>query len=229
MTTVIELIQQCRRYTGLTLNLQKTVVFTTQQEVPKKAQGILVMHDLVKYLGTYLGISTQPEERNFEHILRNFKAVASKWQSHALTLPAQIVVMRSLILSVATHILSMVYITPEHLSVLQKFSNDFLWREHNHLQEKLMQVYITPEHLSVLQKLSNDFLWRGHNHLQEKLMQNTMKWGGLKHIHVKHIMHKIRVKWMIHLWEDQGKTWSLWIWPMIQYLTRHDILCQTPP
>ncbi len=47
-------------------------------------------------------------------------------------------------------------------------------------------------------------------------MQNTMKWGGLKHIHIKHIMHKIRVKWMIYLWDDQGKTWSLWIWPGIQ-------------
>ena len=66
----------------------------------------------------------------------------------------------------------------------------------------LSTVYITPEHLSALQKMSNDFLWRGCNHLQEKLMQNTIKWGGLKHIYIKHIMHKIRVKWMIHLWED---------------------------
>ncbi len=98
LTAVIELIQQCRRYTGLTLNLLKTVVFTMQQKAPKEVQGILVTHDPVKYLGAFLGTSNQPEERNFEHILCKFKTMASKWQSHSLILPAQVVVLRSLIL-----------------------------------------------------------------------------------------------------------------------------------
>ena len=100
-----------------------------------------------------------------------------------MTLPARVVVLRSLILSVATHVLSM--------------------------------VTINTDRLSILQKLCNDFLWRGHNRLQEKTVQNTLKWGGLKYVHIKHVMHKICIKWMIYIWEDRGLSWSQWVWPQI--------------
>ncbi len=46
-------------------------------------------------------------------------------------------------------------------------------------------------------------------------MQNMPIWGDLKHIHIKHVMHKIHIKWMVHIWEDKGQIWSQWIWPQI--------------
>ncbi len=162
---MISLIQEYRQYTGLTLNLQKTIVFSHSIKEPTTMCGIKVTNDPVKYLGVYLGIGTKPEILNFKHILVKFKRVASKWKKCHLTLLARVTNLRSLILSVATHVLS--------------------------------TVTINTDRLNTLQKLCNDFLWRGHNRLQEKTVQNIPKWGGLKHIHIKYVMHKICIKWMV--------------------------------
>ena len=122
-----------------------------------KLHGIKITSDPVKYLGAFLGMGKNPENINFQNILDKMKAVAAQWRKHALTLPVRVLIMRSLILSMATHILS--------------------------------TVYINKDHLTILQKICNDFLWRGRNRLQERVVQNTQKWGRLKHIHIKHVMH----------------------------------------
>ena len=79
----------------------------------------------------------------------------------------------------------------------------------------LSTTHIGSEHLQTLQKMCNDFVWHGQNHLKERVLQNTMKWGGLAHMHVKHCLHKIRLRWIICLWEDRGKLWSVIVWPKL--------------
>ena len=57
----------------------------------------------------------------------------------------------------------------------------------------LSTTHINSEQLQTLQKMCNDFVWCGQNHLKERVFQNTMKWGGLAHVHVKYCLHKIRL------------------------------------
>ncbi len=88
----------------------------------------------------------------------------------------------------------------------------------------LSTVYISKEKLQLMQKMANDFLWCGRNHLKEKTVQNIWKWGGLQHIHMKHIMHKIQVKWMEYIWLDKGQSWSYWTWHKIMETVPEQII-----
>ena len=72
--------------------------------------------------------------------------------------------------------------------------------------------------------MANDFLWHGRNHRKERIVQNTQKWGGLQHIHMKHIMHKIQVKWMEYIWLDKGQSWSYWTWHKIMETVPEQII-----
>ncbi len=123
--------------------------------------GVHITSEPIRYLGAYLGDSSAVENKNFEHIVTKFKQVAKRWWEHKLTIPARITVLKSMILSVAMHILS--------------------------------TTHINSEQLQTLQKMCNDFVWYGQNCLKERVLQNTMKWGGLAHVYVKHCLHKIRL------------------------------------
>ena len=70
----------------------------------------------------------------------------------------------------------------------------------------LNTIYISTDKLDPLQKFVNEFLWRGCNRLPPDICQNTPNKGGLNHLHVKHYIHNLRVKWMTQLWSDTTRT-----------------------
>ena len=55
-------------------------MFSYSIKEPTTVCGIKVINDPVKYLGVHLGMGVKLENLNFEHILMNFKKVASKWR-----------------------------------------------------------------------------------------------------------------------------------------------------
>ena len=67
--------------------------------------------------------------------------------------------------------------------------------------------FVPNETIDFLQKFVNDFIWRGHNKLMAKLIQNLVKLGELNQIDIKHLIYRLRAKWMTHLWCDKGMTW----------------------
>ncbi len=98
---------------GLTLNLQKTVMYSHTLQENTQLHGVSITSEPVRYLGAYLGDSSAAENKNFEHIVMKFKQVTKRWQECKLTIPARITVLKCMILSVAMHILSTTHITSE--------------------------------------------------------------------------------------------------------------------
>ena len=70
----------------------------------------------------------------------------------------------------------------------------------------------------------NDFLWHGQNKLQQLLMCAPMKLGGLNILHVKNVIHALRVKWVARLTQDIGLSWSQHIWQRVVSIIPHSLI-----
>ncbi len=82
----------------------------------------------------------------------------------------------------------------------------------------LMNVFLTNDMLDVLQKIANNFLWCGRNRVSAMTCYNTLKWGGLNQLHMRHFVCRLHVRWICCLWQDKGSTWSIFAW---QWVTKH--------
>ncbi len=67
LSKVLNALSYCRTFTGLHQNLSKTVAFDLHEK-PYLTHGISIMDQPVKYLGAFLGIGDQVEQKNFEMI-----------------------------------------------------------------------------------------------------------------------------------------------------------------
>ena len=177
----IAAIQFCKCFTGLELNLLKTEAFSPSIGQDLNIASIKVLSHPVKYLGAWLGTDT--EELNFPSVLMKLKCQMRYWQSRPLTLKARVLVFKTMIFSICTHM--------------------------------LITTFISNKHLDSLQRIANEFLWCGKNKVSQNICCNSSAWGGLTNLHVQHFVHSLRLKWMVHLWQDKGTTWSCLAWPQV--------------
>ncbi len=77
---VIRLIQMYGKFTGLQLNVHKTVGYMPHLMTPRTVAGVKISSDLVKYLGVFIRRDVA-EDRNFNSILDKMKNVAKRWRS----------------------------------------------------------------------------------------------------------------------------------------------------
>ncbi len=85
---VIILIQYCGQFTGLELNLSKTIAYCPWVQVPFTLVGIRISSEPVKYLGSYLGNKDEAEHMNFQTALDKMQAISARWWARHLTLCA---------------------------------------------------------------------------------------------------------------------------------------------
>ena len=83
---IIQHLQYLGQFTGLMLNLDKTLALGPNVKIAKVA-GVCVDKKPVKYLGTFLGVGDL-SDMNFENALIKVRGVAAKWQKRNLTLPS---------------------------------------------------------------------------------------------------------------------------------------------
>ncbi len=124
---VLQDLQMCGKYTGLTLNLDKTIVYDPKVKDDFRFHGVTVMSGPVKYLGTYLGLSPQVAKLNLDGAVQKMKNTAAKWWKHPLTLFAHVTVLKAMIVSKVIHILNTCYVPSTTIDFLQKFANKFVW------------------------------------------------------------------------------------------------------
>ncbi len=67
--------------------------------------------------------------------------MSSKWSKQSLTLPAQIVVLKTFIFSIFVHLLNCVYLINTQIEVIQKLLIDFLWKGKARLK---MSIIMSP-------------------------------------------------------------------------------------
>ena len=136
---VLRDLEVCGQYTGLRLNVDKTVVYSQKATHNYKFHGVLVTSNPVKYLGTFLGVAEAMEKLNFEVAISKMRYMANKWRKRPLSLFAQVLVFKTMIISQITHVLNTVFILSKQLDFLQNFANEFLWQGKNKLLPDLCQ------------------------------------------------------------------------------------------
>ncbi len=73
---IISHIQGLSRLTGLSLNLDKNIIFNPASRKCKRFHGMLMQSSPVKYLGTFVGTGDLAKE-NFELTLRKARKIAA--------------------------------------------------------------------------------------------------------------------------------------------------------
>ncbi len=64
---------------GLTLNLDKTMVFDSRVQNNFKYCGVTVTNKPMKYLGMHLGVGEASVELNLQKAMEKMRIVASQW------------------------------------------------------------------------------------------------------------------------------------------------------
>ncbi len=98
------------KYTGLNLNLDKTVAFSHHQKVSISFAGVLVHSAPVKYLGVMVGAGDLTKH-NFAHVLEKAYLVTKHWSKRNLSLLAKVLVSKTLIFSTFVYICNCSLIT----------------------------------------------------------------------------------------------------------------------
>ncbi len=123
-------------FTGLQLNINKTIAFCPSVGKSCFVAGIEVGSCPVKYLGAYLGMGDL-SKLNFERPLQNARSKLKKWGAQNLTLQAKVLVLKTFVFSLFTHMLNVVYISQEQLETIHKILNDFLWGGWNQIKHSV--------------------------------------------------------------------------------------------
>ncbi len=136
LQSILNAITRVGEFTGLTLNLKKTIAFSPMQKKCQIIAGIQVDSVLVKYLGAFLGLGDL-STLNFEIPLHKVRIKLQKWNKRKLSLFARITVAKTFIFSLFTHILNSTWITNDQLNLTQKIPNEFLWGGRNKLKPSI--------------------------------------------------------------------------------------------
>ena len=112
LTGVISNIDLMGSYTGLTLNLSKTIALDPFAKTRWKVAGVEISSLPVKYLGVILGFGDLTEN-NFAIPLHAARNNIQKWNKRQLTLFAQVVVAKTFIISMFVYIFNSVFVSTD--------------------------------------------------------------------------------------------------------------------
>ena len=136
-------------FTGLELNLSKTIAFSYQEIDKCVITSVQVVSKPVKYLGAYLGYGDLTQ-LNFEKPLQKARNKIACWNKRHLTLSARVMVLKTFIFSVFIHILNSVVVTNDQIYLIQSMLNDFLWKGRNCVKQSVSCVPISDGGLNMI-------------------------------------------------------------------------------
>ncbi len=126
LSQTIRIIMDVGSFTGLHLNLSKTIAFVMAGG-RRIVAGIEVDSRPVKYLGTFLGLDDL-SEMNFNNPLSKAQNNSHSWNKRNLTLSVRVLVSKTFIASIFIHTLNSVFVHTHQIQLIQQLLNDFLWR-----------------------------------------------------------------------------------------------------
>ncbi len=172
LSQIIQTIIDVGYFTGLHLNLSKTIAFAMSGK-KRIVPGVEVDSWPEKYLGTFLGLKDL-SEINFNKPLSKAWNNSQSWNKRNLTLFTRVLVSKTFIVSIFIHTLNSVFV-------------------HTH-------------QIQLIQQLLNDFLWRGRPRVCQSTACALLDDGGLNMMHVKNVVHGLRVKWFQRLCANCGSS-----------------------
>ena len=134
LKNAINLFQRFQEYSGLKLNLEKCEIIPlgpcreSQLKLPKDVDKLTVNIGAFKTLGIWFSYDFDESVKlNYEERFNKIKTVMQIWKQRSLSWKGRIMIIKTLILSQVTHLLSMIF-TPLH--IIKKLDNilfHFLW------------------------------------------------------------------------------------------------------
>ena len=131
---ILEHILKTGEFTGLKLNLNKTIAFSHKVTTKSCVAGVEIGNEPIKYLGAYLGTGDLAA-LNFEKPLCTARIKLCNWSSQSLALQARVLALKTFVFSLFVHILNMVWVNNDQLDLLQKIMNEFLWKGRNKIYQ----------------------------------------------------------------------------------------------
>ena len=122
---VIDTIFLVGNYTGLCLNLSKTITFALHGGLHKVA-GVEVNSALVKYLGVHLGLGDLID-MNFYQALKKAWNNLQSWNKRQISLFAHVLVAKTFVASIFVHTLNLVFVSSHQIHLIQQLLNDCVW------------------------------------------------------------------------------------------------------
>ncbi len=180
---VLEALGYCGRFTGLKLNVSKTVAFDPHNLLSDTETAVQVVSQQVKYLGAFLGTDPMVESLNFDMIQKKMRTKIDRWKHRITSLQGWVLVIKVIIFLCCTHVLN--------------------------------SVHILSKHLDQIQHMLNEFLWKGKNKVPQSTFCQDLATGGLRMLKVCNSVLVLYVRWMVWLWNDEGKTWSGFAWQQV--------------
>ena len=119
LPAIIQHIQYVGNFSGLDLNLEKTIAFNPHIAGKHLIHGVQMSNTPMKYLGAFLGVGDLSHQ-NFKKPLHLARKKLQMWSLHTLTLQARVLVAKTFVFSLFTHVLNSVYITNDQLDLIQK-------------------------------------------------------------------------------------------------------------
>ncbi len=133
-------IQGLTKFTGLSLNLDKTVIFNPSISKSICYRGMQMQNTLVKYLGTFGG-SRDLSCLNFDLTLKKAWKIVSRWNKRNLTLPTRVLVSKTLFSLLLFMCVTVLLLQEPQVELLQKILNEFLWHGWNKIRSRPMVMY----------------------------------------------------------------------------------------
>ena len=124
LSQTIRTILDVGSFTGLHLNLSKTIAFVMAGG-RRIVDGIEVDSRPVKYLGAFLGLDDLLE-MNFNKPLSKARNNSQSWNKRNLTLSARVLVSKAFIASIFIYTLNSVFVHAHQIQLIQQLLSNFL-------------------------------------------------------------------------------------------------------
>ena len=136
LQSAIDLFQNFQKCSGLKLNLEKTEIIPlgphrlSPIDLPNKVDKLSINYGAFKTLGVWFSQNFDESLKlNYDERLIKIETLLQIWKQRSLSWKGRIMIIKTLILSQVTHLLSMVFTPSYILEKLDKILFKFLWHD----------------------------------------------------------------------------------------------------
>ena len=141
----LALISRFTKVSGLKLNIEKTEAMGlgTQRGLADNIFGVQFVDKPIKFLGIFVGSNESAcNERNWSEKLAKIEKILASWKHRDLTIFGKILIIKTLALSIITHVAISVSVQPDTIKRLNKLFFGFIWGKRDRIKRNILRLPI---------------------------------------------------------------------------------------
>ena len=146
LNNIPEALAQINKFTkvsGLKLNIEKTEGMNvgTQRPVNDKIYNIKFVNKSIKFLGIYVGENeTACNEENWNEKILKIEKILASWKHRDLTIFGKILIIKTLALSIITHVAISLTVSSKIIKRLNKLFYGFIWGKRDRMKRNILRL-----------------------------------------------------------------------------------------